>query len=63
LIGIDQQSIVDADFAKLILDDGDALAMGFAEDSIEQSSLARAKKTSDDGRQGYEGKFAYVLLQ
>ena len=39
-IGIDDEIIVDADLAELIDDDGEALAVRFGEDSIEQGRLA-----------------------
>src|ERR1700722_1220353 len=44
-LGIDHQFLIDADVAELILDHGDALAMAFGEDAVEQRRLARAQES------------------
>jgi hypothetical protein len=44
-----QQFVVDAGLAEFVLDHGDALAMLFAQDAVEQRRLAAAKKAGEDG--------------
>ena len=41
--------MINADLAKFILDYGDALAVIFGENAIEQGCLARSQKAGEDG--------------
>ena len=41
--------VVDADLAELVLDHGDALAVVFLEDAVEQRGLAAAEEAGEDG--------------
>jgi hypothetical protein len=38
-VGVDNQRLIDSDLAKLVLDDGDALAMVLREDSVQERGL------------------------
>ena len=42
------QFVIDADSAKLVLDDGDTLAMALAQDANQKCGFARAKESSDN---------------
>src|ERR1700691_6720412 len=55
-LGIDHQLLIDADVAELILDHGDALAMAFGEDAVEQRRLARAQES---GQYGYRNSVRF----
>jgi hypothetical protein len=48
-LGADDQLLVDADLAELVLDDGDALAVLGGEDVVEQGRLARPEEAGQDG--------------
>jgi hypothetical protein len=41
--------VVDVLFAELVLDDGDLLAVGFAEHPLEQGGLAASEEAGEDG--------------
>ena len=45
---VDDQIVIDALFAKLILDDGDALAVAFAQNAVEQRGLAGTEKAGEN---------------
>ena len=45
---VNDQIVVDALFAELILDDGDALAVAFAQDAVEQRGLASTEKAGEN---------------
>ncbi len=49
LFGADDDLVVDADFAELVLDDGDALAVLLGQDAVEEGRLARAQKAREHG--------------
>src|ERR1700691_5117047 len=55
-LGIDHQFLIDADVAELILDHGDALAMAFSEDAVQQRGLARAQES---GQYGYRNSIRF----
>ena len=42
-------SLIDADLAELVLDDGDALAVLRGEDVVQQRGLAGAEEAGEDG--------------
>ncbi len=48
-LGADDQLLIDADLAELVLDDGDALAVLLGEDVVEQRGLAGAEEAGEDG--------------
>jgi hypothetical protein len=48
-IGIDHQSVIDADLTELVLDDGDPLAVLLGQDVVEQGGLPRPEESGDDG--------------
>ena len=54
LVRLDDELVVDADLAEFVFDHGDALAVIFGEDAVEQRGLAGAEKAGDDG-DGNEG--------
>ena len=47
LFGADDELMIDAHLAKLILDDGDPLAMLFGEDPIQKRGLSRPEKSGE----------------
>ncbi len=49
LFGPDDDLVVDADFAELVLDDGDALAVLLGQNSVQQRGFARAEKAREHG--------------
>jgi hypothetical protein len=49
LVGLDDQLVVHADFAEFIFDHGDAAAVLFGEDAVEQRGLAGSEEASEDG--------------
>ncbi len=48
-LGADDELLIDADLAELVLDDGDALAVLLGEDVVEQRGLAGAEEAGEDG--------------
>ena len=48
-LGVDDQLLIDADLAELVLDDGDPLAVLGGQDVIQQGRLAGAEKAGQDG--------------
>ena len=57
LLGVDDEFVVDADLAELVLDDGDAFAVTLGEDVVEEGGLARAEEAGEhgDGDAGVHG--------
>ena len=53
--------VVDVFFTEFVLDHGDALAVGFGEDTFEQRGLAAAEETGKDG-DGYQAHERSVVL-
>jgi hypothetical protein len=49
LVRTDDQRVVDADLAELVLDDGNSLAVLLGEDAVEQGRLPRAEKAGEHG--------------
>ena len=49
LLGADDELVVDADLAELVLDDGDALAVLLREDAVEEGRLARPEEARQHG--------------
>ena len=49
LVGLDDELVVHADLAELVLDDGDLLAVLLREDAVEQGGLAGAEEAGEDG--------------
>jgi hypothetical protein len=50
-----QQFVVDTGFAELVLDHGDAVAVLFLQDAVEQGGLAAAQEAGEDGDGGLHG--------
>ena len=48
-LGVDDQVLIDADLAELVLDDGDALAVIRGEDVVEKRCLARPEEAGQHG--------------
>jgi len=44
LVGVDHQLLVDADLTELVLDDGNALAVMLAQDTVQQRRLAGSRE-------------------
>src|SRR3990167_5441145 len=53
--------VVDVFFTELVLDHGDALAVGFGEDTFEQRGLAAAEETGEDGDRNQAHERSVVL--
>ena len=49
LLGIDDEFVVDADFAELVFDHGDAETVVFGEDAVEEGGFAGAEESCEDG--------------
>ena len=49
LVRADDQLVVDADLAELVLDYGEAPSVIFGQDAVEQGGLARTEEAGDDG--------------
>ena len=47
---LNQQFVVDARFAKLVFDDGDASTVMFRQDAVEQGRFSGAQEAGQDGR-------------
>ena len=48
-LGADDEVLIDADLAELVLDDGDPLAVLGGQDVVEQRGLAGAEEAGEDG--------------
>jgi hypothetical protein len=55
LIGIDDEFVVDANLSEFIFDHGDAEAVVFREDTVEEGGLAGAEEAGEDG----DGEFGF----
>jgi len=49
LIGVDDEFVVDADFAKFIFNDGDALSVLLVEYTVHQGCFAGSEEAGEDG--------------
>ena len=49
LVGLDDELVVDADLAELVLDDGDLAAVLLGEDAVQQRRLAGAEEAGEHG--------------
>ena len=55
LVGADDEVVVDADFAELVDDDRELMAVVLGEDAVEKRGLARAEIAGEDGDGDFVG--------